>query len=684
MGFPDLSIKKIYDTSADDFVTDFFSPVLSLAKTYDRGVGYFSSGWLKMNSKGMNTFAENGGHARWVTSPILSKSDWDTMCLGTEAKQNELLFSLLSTAMSDLQESLETDVLSALAWLIADNVIEFKLAVPRNQLTGEFHDKFGIFTDITGNKISFSGSYNDSIHGLLNYESITTFFSWDESTSEVVDLEHTRFDRLWSNQDPNVRVFDLPDSIKQDIVKLRGSQRHYRSNYHSNSDTQVQYSSRKPHIPETIKVRDYQRDAVNAWFENGKQGFFEMATGTGKTITSLIASIEVFQKEERLFLIITCPYKHLVDQWCREAENFGFMPIKAYESYRDWGDTLANKLFSYNNRDISNVCVITTNTTFMTDRFANQITNVIGPAMIISDEAHHFGTAQSLNYLPHQVQNRLALSATPNRWFDETGTSALHDYFGDTVFNFSLQRAIEENFLTPYYYYPITVELTEEELETYSLLTKRIGLLLTKKKRSEADEDRLLRLLLKRSEVLKDAEGKIEKLNELIPSFDNLHHALFYCSHNQREKVLRSLGIEHKIRVHEFTYRENSSLRKEILDQFDRGFIQAIVAIKCLDEGVDVPSSQTAFFLANSTNPREFVQRRGRVLRKAVGKNNAQLFDFLTVPPFSESQEEMNLTKSILKRELTRFEEFAKSCINPHSAYDVIWEIAKKFNVLDF
>ncbi|NLG06816.1 MAG: DNA repair helicase, partial [Candidatus Pacebacteria bacterium] len=190
MGFPGLSIKKIYDTSTDDFVTDFFSPVLSLAKTYDRGVGYFSSGWLKMNSKGMNSFAENGVHARWVTSPILSKSDWDTMCLGSEAKQNELLFSLLSTAMSDLQESLETDVLSALAWLIADNVIEFKLAVPRNQLTGEFHDKFGIFTDVTGNKISFSGSYNDSIQGLLNYESITTFFSWDESSSEVVDLEH--------------------------------------------------------------------------------------------------------------------------------------------------------------------------------------------------------------------------------------------------------------------------------------------------------------------------------------------------------------------------------------------------------------------------------------------------------------------------------------------------------------
>jgi superfamily II DNA or RNA helicase len=684
MGFPSLQIKKVYDTSTDDFVEDFFSPILSVAKNYDRGVGYFSSGWLKMNSRGMNTFAENGGHARWVTSPILSKSDWDTMCLGTEARKNELLFSLLSAAVTDLQESLETNVLSALAWLIADNIIEFKLAVPRNQLTGEFHDKFGIFTDLTGNQISFSGSYNDSIQGLRNYESITTFFSWDENSSDVVDLEFARFNRLWSNQDPNVRVFNLPDSIKQDIVKLRESQRNYVTNNQHKDDVDIQFTARKPHIPESIKIREYQNDAVKAWFDNGNQGFFEMATGTGKTITSLIASVVVFKKEERLFLIITAPYKHLVDQWCRDLDKFGFRPITAYESYDSWGDKLANKLLAYNNNDISNVCVVTTNTTFMTDRFASQISGIVGPSMIISDEAHHFGTDQSMKYLPRQIKNRLALSATPDRWFDETGTNALHDYFGDTVFSFPLQRAIEEGFLAPYYYYPITVDLSDEEMENYSILTKKIGQLLTKKKRNESDEDRLLKLLLKRSEILKDAEGKIEKLNELIPNLGNIHHSLFYCSHNQRQTLLRTLGFEHKLRVHEFTYRENNSLRKEILDQFDRGFIQAIVAIKCLDEGVDVPSSQSAFFLANSTNPREFVQRRGRVLRKAEGKTNAQLFDFLTIPPFSEYPEDMELTRSILRRELSRFEEFAKSSMNPHSAYDVIWDIAKKFNVLDF
>jgi len=684
MGFPSLKLKKIYDTSNDNFIDDFFSPILSVAKNYHRGVGFFSSGWLKMNSKGMKSFAENGGHAKWVTSPILSKSDWETMCLGTEAKQSELLFALLSTAITDLQESLQSDVLSALAWLIADDVIEFKLAIPRNHLTGEFHDKFGIFTDINGNKISFSGSYNDTVQGLRNYESITTFFSWDESSADVVALEQTRFNRLWNNQDMNVKVFDLPDSIKQDLVRLRTLPRTHQKGKTKTDEFVVDFTVRAPHIPEFIKIRDYQSEAVQAWLENGNQGFFEMATGTGKTITSLIAAVTIFQKEKRLFLIITCPYKHLVNQWCREAESFGFRPIKAYESYSSWENKLANKLLAYNNNDISNVCVITTNTTFMTDRFSNQISEINGPTMIISDEAHHFGTSKSISYLPEQIKIRLALSATPNRWFDDVGTSSLYNYFGETVFSFPLQRAINEEFLTPYFYFPIPVELTDEEMEAYSVLTNKIVPLLVKKTESQIDEDRLLKLLLKRSEILKNAEGKIDKLKNIITNMGNLHHALFYCSHRQREHILMTLGLDHKIKVHEFTYRENSNLRKDILDQFDKGFIQAVVAIKCLDEGVDIPSAQTAFFLANSSNPREFVQRRGRVLRKAEGKTNAQLFDFLTIPPYSESPEELSLSRSILKKELTRFEEFAKSSINFHSAYEAIWEIAKKFNVLDF
>lgn len=684
MGFFDLNIKQIYDTSTDDFVEDFFKPVLSNAKSYDRGVGYFSSGWLKVNSEGLYQFAENNGHARWVTSPLLSKDDWINMCLGTNAKQNELLYSILSEIVKDLQGSLEKDVLSALAWLIADNIIEFKLAMPRNQLTGEFHDKFGIFTDFEGNQISFSGSYNDSIQGLRNYESIMTFKSWEDNSIAIVSAEQLRFEGLWNNKDLNVRVFDLPQAIKHKIVKLRDFSRPYKQLSSREDPIGVCLKSTGIGIPRSIVIRDYQEEAVQAWFDNSTTGFFEMATGTGKTITSLIAAVRLFERTRKLAIIITCPYKHLVDQWEDVVRLFGFSTIKAYDTYVSWGDRLGNRIIALNNNDTDHLCVITTNATFMTDRFSEQIKKINGPILLIADEAHHFGTEKSQAYFSRQISSRLALSATPNRWFDDAGTAALVNYFGKTVYTFPLQKAINEGFLTPYDYHPILVYLTDEEMETYSELTQKIIPLIANNNKGEVEELRLKSLLLRRSDVLKNAENKLIELRSILSASNKIDHAIFYCSHAQRKDVLGILGLENNIRTHQFTYREDNHIRNDILSQFDRGLIQAIVAIKCLDEGVDVPSSRMAFFLANSTNPREFIQRRGRILRKSLGKEKAVLYDFLTIPPLSGNSSEIELTRSILKKELNRFDEFAKSSQTYHSAYEVIWSIAKQFSVLDF
>lgn len=684
VGFSSLVIKQIYDTSTDNLVEDFFEPLLRKSKTYDRGVGFFSSGWLKVNSKGFSEFASNGGHARWVTSPILTEHDWENMCLGNEARQNELLYSILSNSIIDLQNSLAHDELSALAWLIADNIIDFKLALPRNQLSGEFHDKFGIFTDVEDNKVAFSGSYNDSIQGLRNYESITAFCSWDESSRAIVEAEQLRFNKLWQDEDPNVRVFDIPQSIKNKITNLRKTPRPY-ERVNTQADRFVTLPNPvHPSIPINLSIRDYQEEAVKAWFDNSTLGFFEMATGTGKTITSLLAAIQFYELHQKIALVITCPYKHLVDQWEDEVRKFNFLPIKAYEAFSAWSNDFGNKIMAYNHDDIDHLCVITTNTTFMTDRFHSLIKKIDGPTMLIADEAHHFGSEKSKLFFPENIHSRLALSATPNRWFDEEGTAALTNYFGKTVYSFPLNRAIEEGFLTQYSYYPVPVNLTEIEMETYSDLTSKIVPLFAKKNKSETEEKRLTSLLLKRADVLKNAENKIVELKKVLLTIERLDHAIFYCAPAQREKILQILGVEKRIRTHQFTYREDNNLRQDILTQFDKGFIQAIVAIKCLDEGVDVPSSRMAFFLANSTNPREFVQRRGRVLRRSEGKTSASLYDFLTIPPLSSKENDYDLTRSILRKELSRFDEFAKNSLTYHSAYDVIWKIARSFDLLDF
>ncbi len=676
-----LNLPLLLNTSTNDFVEEFFLPALSNSCGYDRGVGYFSSSWIKKNSIGLSQFAENDGHARWVTSPILSKSDWQAICLGSKARQDEILYEILAISIDNLRNELEKDELSALAWLIADNVIDFRLAVPRNQLIGEFHDKFGIFTDSCGDKISFSGSYNDSVHGLLNYESIMVFKSWEKEFEQIVNSEQQRFNLLWDDSDPNVKVYILPESIKNQIVRFRNSERPYQS---SNKDRFILISPTKPHLPNDLKIRDYQNKAVTAWLENNYRGFLEMATGTGKTITSLLASLRFYDLNKRIALIIACPYKHLVTQWKGEVSNFGYSPVIAYESYASWKDILRNKIIAFNHRDIDNICIITTHNTLDTDKFSSQILKIDGPVMMIADEAHHLGTKKFLNFSNNSIQGRLALSATPNRWFDKEGTKILFDYFGPSIFSFTLRNAIDNEFLTQYYYYPILVCLSDQEAEEYSQLSKRIIPLQIKKEREATDEERLKFLLLKRANILKNAKNKLTILKDYLQNISPIEHSIFYCSPEQKDQVLYMLGIDKGIKTHQFTYQEDNTLRQDILDQFNQGLLQAIVAIKCLDEGVDVPSTRIAFFLANSSNPREFIQRRGRVLRKFPGKDFAYLYDFLTIPPEKGSHEDQDLGRSIMQKELGRFKEFADNCVNFHSANEVIWDIAQKYGIIDY
>ncbi|WP_457571330.1 hypothetical protein [Desulfovulcanus sp.] len=214
MSLKEINLKPLYDTSSSDLIRDFFIPVLSVSKKYDRGVGFFSAAWLRIASKGMVQFAQNGGYARWVTSPILSKDDWEALLIGYKAREDEFLRSIIEKNIDELEQSLEKETLSALSWMIADKIIDFKLAVPRNKLDqGEFHDKFGMFYDSEGNFISFNGSYNDSIQGTRNYESIKVFTSWDNHSVQLAKFDIERFDKLWHDKDPNVKVYDLPKAV---------------------------------------------------------------------------------------------------------------------------------------------------------------------------------------------------------------------------------------------------------------------------------------------------------------------------------------------------------------------------------------------------------------------------------------------------------------------------------------
>jgi superfamily II DNA or RNA helicase len=677
------------DTSSGDIIEDFFNPALICSTHYDRGVGFFSAAWLRLAAIGMTTFASNGGRARWVTSPILGEADWEALKQGDEARENSLLKSALQINIENLENSLERETLSALAWMVADGILDFKLALPRNKLEqGEFHDKFGIFTDLEGNQVSFNGSYNDSVQGTRNYESIKIFCSWEPVLSLLVDADAKRFDRLWKNEDPNVQVYSLPEAAKEQILKLRTQERPYSNPKPEIVEPPPGWKSKRPanpFMPKGIELRDYQIEAIDAWFSSDCRGLLEMATGTGKTITALAASVRLYERDKRLALVMSVPYQHLVDQWNSESQLFGYRPILAYQSRNRWFDDFNQQIMDFNlgYRDV--ISVITTHTTFCSPDFQKSIAKLQQPAMMLADEAHHLGAERARQSYPEHIPFRLALSATPDRWFDDEGTTCLRKYFGETVFSFPLEKAIGVS-LTPYYYYPHLVPLTPDELEKYEELSAKIAKVAGRD--DESAQQSLKLLLIRRAELLNKAANKLEVLSCLIDKQRDIEHSLFYCAPGQIDEVLQLLGLEKGLLVHRFTAEEGTVERQRLLTDFAKGDLQALVAMKCLDEGVDVPSTKTAFFLASSSNPREFVQRRGRVLRKAPGKEFSIIHDLIAVPPTtwhaSQESSSFKTERSIVRRELERFKEFAGPALNKHEALDVIWEIATRYSLMDF
>jgi len=692
----DLTLTKLVipislNTSKNDLIEQFFVPLLQNSVRYDRGVGFFSSRWIREAFIGMSDFARNGGRARWITSPILNKEDWDAIVMGNEAKDDEVLKRILLEAITELSQSMKQDTLIALAWMISDGIIEFKLAKPRNKLDHEFHAKIGVFADKEGNRISFDGSYNDSELGLHNYESIKVFRSWDLS-KDYVEQEEMLFERIWNNKDPNIEVYDIPDAAKFQIVKLReNTERPYPIpewvKINSIKEQAGEYRISYPHFPKTIELREYQNVAIRNWFENDYRGILEMATGTGKTITALSAAVQLLEAKGELVTVIICPYLHLAQQWMSEAEKFGFRPILVAESKTKWLENVQELVRDFKSNRVNHGSLVTTNDSFLSRDLQESLSPVWDKILIVADEMHHCGASEFLKVLPYETKYRLGLSATPIRKYDEFGTEKLMDFFGKIVFQFGLREAIDQGFLTRYYYHPIPVYMEEDEFDEFVKLTLKLNRLHPNPE--EPISDAALKIAIRRAKVLNNSKSKVEWLRQNLEprTKDELEYTLFYVGDQIFDEVRVLLGSEKRIPIHEFTYRQSLSERKDLLSQFERRIIKAFIAMKCLDEGVDVPPTRIAYFLASSSVEREFIQRRGRILRNSPGKKFAEIYDLISIPPYGyiirgKSDENYNAVRSALRREFTRISEFASLAENKHQALNKFLEIADKFDLL--
>lgn len=654
MGLSDICFNMNYRSDTDLLHEDFYYPCLMESVKYDRAAGYFSSHSLKTLARGFEYFLFNGGSIRIVANPMLSAEDILAIEKGHKAK-NDVIERALLREIEVSSVTLQDETLNVLAWLIYKGQLEIKIAHTDNNAL--YHEKFGIFTDEKGISVAFSGSANETAGGISNnFEKIDVYSSAQDHRRIKGAKED--FELLWTNNTTGLRVIDVPESVKKNLLEKRGS---------------LPMPSKRM---TTIEPREYQQKAIQMLKDNHWQGILEMATGTGKTITSLLAVTEYKKINGRLFLVIYAPFTHLVEQWKRECEKFGFEYITlCYESKNKWLEELEREIRNFNIGILNVHVVITTYKTASTPHFIALINKVAEHSVLIADECHYIGSRAFRKMEFQNFTAKIGLSATPDRWWDEIGTAFLKGIFDKVVYQYSLEDAIGAGKLTPYEYFPHVISLTESEIEDYKKLTLQIIRLYNSE---DADKDRIEQLNRKRSLILAKAYGKIPLLLSLLKdkNVEDIQHTLVYCAEKQVSVLTKALS-DIGLRVHKFDSTVANKERKKVLEAFADGTIQVLVAIKCLDEGVDVPSTRSAYFLASTSNPREFVQRRGRILRTAKGKTLAEIHDFIVFPDGLD----VDTFKMIAKKELPRFAEFSSAAINQSTAKNEVHSYLDPYNL---
>jgi len=690
MSLQDVELKSEYRSLIDNVAKDFYIPLLKQAVIYKRAVGFFSSSSLVEISKGIMGLVRNGGTIQLIASPRLSDEDVEAMKKGYELRE-KIIENALLRELHGVNTEIEQDRLNLLASLIADGILDIKIALTeKNDEIGMYHEKMGIIADSEGNKVAFSGSMNESATAMtINYETIDVFCSWRGEQDRVI-LKENAFTSIWNNTEPSIVTIDFP-SVKEEIIKQ------YRKGSIIDPDKKEfgddVYFSPKPATcwirkPDNVKFYDYQIDAMISWENEEYRGIFDMATGTGKTYTAL-GALEVLSNKMKsnLGIFIVCPYQHLVEQWVTDIKAFGITPLICYSGY-DWKKKFKSMLSDFRLGVVQNFCVVTTNATFATDYMQKEIDKLKGNVCLVVDEAHNFGAKKQLGCMKEVFKYRLALSATLERHHDDEGTQKLKDYFGNKCIEYPLSRAIKEDKLTPYYYYPTPIYLDDDELEAYNELTEKIIKILQNSKKDEPMPKLAETLLIKRARIIAGARNKLKALYEIIKEqYVTENQILIYCGattvenssyiegkvdedeKRQIEIVVDMLGNNLGMRVSKFTSEENAAEREMIKENFADGtMLQALVAIRCLDEGVNIPGIRTAFILASSTNPKEYIQRRGRVLRKAPNKPFAKIYDFITLPRNIDepmySNNYLNSEYSLIRREYERMEDFASLAEN--------------------
>lgn len=678
-------LRPLYMLPDDPLAEEVLIPGFRAASKVDCMVGFFSSEVLASLAPGLATYiAQSNNSFRLIISPFLRPIDQAAIENGLRSAEqvaDEILCSLTFT-----EDLLQLHTLRCLSWLLREGRIRIKVALMKDAL---FHPKVWLFQG-SGDLIAAHGSSNVTYAGIRkNIEQIAISRSWQDPNQRYIaeKLRYT-FERLWDNEDDNCVVIGLPEAVRKRLLKTYRSERpptedelsalYVRASGMSEERgayEEIQLTTGRFSIPEWLHYEegpfDHQGKAVAAWCDAAFRGILEMATGSGKTITSMIGAYRLYERQMPLLIVVAAPYVPLIEQWCEEMAPFGLTPVNltTLRSAAKRAVELQRVKRRLRTRLSTVEAVVVSHDTLSTPDFLAAIENFDCARLLIADEAHNLGRPSFINNPPEFFEYRLGLSATPIRQYDEEGTDALFGFFGPVAFRFTLEEAIGRC-LVEYDYYVHPVYLTETEMDGWFDLTGKIRQNAWRSDGGKPDEY-LAKLLRDRRALLETASGKILILRKLLDDEDtgNLRHTLVYTSDkqpDQLENVNRLLGSKNVL-FHQLTSEEtaNRDQTKRIIRSFQDGEIQVLTAKRVLDEGVNIPQICKAFILASTTVERQWVQRRGRLLRtcSAIGKTHSVIHDLLALPPGMEEGLDPD-ARGLVRSELRRAQEFARLARN--------------------
>lgn len=738
----------------------FFSEALCNATTFDIKLGFFSSSAINVLADGFAAFLYNGGRMRMIINDVLSEEDRNAIVVG-ESELNTPYFDL--TAIDHISYTLskrDEHFFECLSWLIKHERIEIKIITPKVG-NGIAHSKCGMFSDGIS-KVAFDGSCNFSRMALIeNIESINAFCDWDgERDKERINDIVNDFNRTFSGKDDTVKYLKAEQIIThitttykhKDIKELLEDEQRILRNRAENStsdsirrildrakakvaiivDTLNKEKENIKHDEQTAilapqfpfpEPRPYQKEAFNNW-KVSQKGLFAMATGTGKTLTSLNCLLQIYNKFKFYQALILVPTITLVEQWEDECKRFNFRHIiKVSSKNQGWrseiDDIKLKESFADNAELPSSFVIIATYASFSRESAFKHLMSLSKKTqrqmLLVADEAHNMGAPNIISKLDRvKILRRIGLSATPERQFDDKGNKAVMLFFGCNgkyTFEYSMKDAIDNGFLCRYKYFPHVVRLNEDEMAEY----KKISLQLAKfynidEGSFSGADDILMRLLLKRKRIIHKAQNKEEAFRQIVRQrFEergNLKYTLVYVPEGVQldnstqyattDNPTGDMDVDRLIDKYTQIVREVSPTttvkkfisgiqnKDEVLRKFSTGDIEVLTSMKCLDEGVDVPRSELAIFCASTGNPRQFIQRRGRILRKHPDKHIAIIHDLVVAPEFDSTEENYNMERNLLKGELQRVKDFAGLSENPAFAYTELEEITNHYNLSIF